>query len=351
MARCLFIVQGEGKGHMSQALAVKEYLQEAGHTIEAVFLGTGSEEKIPDYFRNTFSESLHTFRSPWFLRTPNRKGIYVGRTILFNLIRSPEYLRTITRIRKEINLLRPDVVFNFYELLGALGMRRSAPGIRMIGVGHHFYLYLNHSVCKGGVPWHRWLLRLHTRMIIRSCDRVLALSYKKEQGSASIRVIPPLVRRDFREMNYVQGDSYLVYMLHEGFIYDLVRLAEELPGFRADVFSSHKPAYEIPEGIRIHPFHAKEFSTLMASCKGLITTAGFDTAAEAAYHGIPLVVIPSHNHYEQNCNGADIAAKGIGIVASQIDRETLEGIHSSDCRDYRAWVGEAGEQIIKCLKE
>jgi uncharacterized protein (TIGR00661 family) len=351
MARCIFIVQGEGKGHMSQALAMKEYLQEAGHTVEAVFLGISSEDEVPDYFRNSFLDKLHIFQSPWFLRTPNKKGIYVGRTILFNLMHSLDYMRTITRIRREINLIKPDVVFNFYELLGAMAMRKSAPGIKKIGVGHHFYLYLNRSVCKGGVLWHRWLLSLHTRLIIKSCDRVLALSYKKEQGNASIRVVPPLVRREFREMNYVQGDSYLVYMLHEGFIYDLVRLAEELPGFRADVFSSHEPAFEIPEGIRIHPFDAKKFSTLMASCKGLITTAGFDTAAEAAFHGIPLVVIPSHNHYEQKCNGADISANGIGIVASQIDRGTLEGIHSSDCTDYRAWVSGAGEQVIKCIEE
>jgi len=351
MARCLFIVQGEGKGHMSQALAMKEYLQEAGHTVEDVFLGISSEDKVPDYFRNNFREKLHIFRSPWFLRTPNKKGIYVGRTLLVNLLRSMDYLRTIAMIKREINLLQPDVVFNFYELLGALAMRKSAPGIKRIGVGHHFYLYLNRTVCRGGKNWHGWLLKFHSGLIVKSCDRVLALSYKNDLGSAAIRVVPPLVRREFREMKYVQGDSYLVYLLHEGFIYDLVRLAGEIPGFQADVFSSLKPAYEIPEGIRIHPFDAKKFSTLMASCKGLITTAGFDTAAEAAFHGIPLVVIPSYNHYEQKCNGADISANGIGIVASQVDRGTLEGIHSSDYSDYRAWVSEAGKQVINSIDE
>ena len=89
----------------------------------------------------------------------------------------------------------------------------------------------------------------------------------------------------------------------------------------------------------------------MASCKGLITTAGFDTAAEAAFHGIPLVVIPSYNHYEQMCNGADISANGIGIAASQIDHGMLEGIHSWDCSEYRKWVSGAGKQVIDCIEE
>jgi len=351
MANCLFIVQGEGKGHMSQAMALKEYLDEAGHTVDAVLLGTGSADEVPDYFRKAFSDKLRIFRSPFFLRTPNKKGIYMGRTLLFNLLYSVGYLREVARIRREINALQPDVIFNFYELLGALAMRKAAPGIRKIALGHHFYLHLNRALCSKGPVWHLILLRKLTSMIMKSCDRVLALSFRKEEGSAAIRVLPPLVRREFREMNHVPGDSYLVYLLQEGFFYDLVRLARSNPGFQADLFSSLTPAIEIPEGIRIHPFDAKKFSKLMASCKGLITTAGFDSAAEAACHGIPLAVIPSHNHFEQRCNAADITAKGIGVSVSQIDQEILGRMKAFDCREYRAWLDQAGEMIINSMEE
>jgi uncharacterized protein (TIGR00661 family) len=351
MARCVFIVQGEGKGHMSQALALKEYLDEAGDTVEAVLLGTGSPDKVPDYFRRVFDHKLRNFRSPCFLRTPNKKGIYVGRTLLFNLLHSIQYLKEIRKIRKEIDAIKPDVVFNFYELLGALAVRKVAPGIQRIGLGHHFYLHLNKALFKMRPAWHRVLLSMHSTIIMNSCDRVLALSFSKEQGSDAIRVVAPLVRKEFREMNYIQGKSYLVYLLQEGFFYELVRMARSIPGFQADLFTSLSPAIEIPEGIRIHPFDAKKFSTLMASCKGLITTAGFDSAAEAAYHGIPLAVIPSHNHFEQKCNGADITAKGIGISVSQLDQGILERMFSFDPREYRAWVEQAGEQILNSMKE
>ena len=152
-------------------------------------------------------------------------------------------------------------------------------------------------------------------------------------------------------MQYEQGKSYLVYLLQEGFFYDLVRLARQVPQFQADVFTSLIPAMEIPEGLRLHSFDAKKFSKLMASCRGLITTAGFDSAAEAACHGIPLAVIPSHNHFEQRCNGKDISAKGIGVVVTQIDQGVLERMHSFDTRDYRAWIGQAAEQLINSMKE
>jgi len=182
MARYLFIVQGEGKGHMSQALALKEYLDQAGHTVEAVFLGGRPQREIPDYFARNFAGRLHTFQSPWFLRTPNQKGIYIGRTLLFNLVRIPAYLSELRRIRREIELLGPEVVINFYDVVGALALRKIPSGIRRIGIGHHFFLHLENYRCKQGSAWQRWLLKRLTEGIIRSCDRVLALSFREVPG-------------------------------------------------------------------------------------------------------------------------------------------------------------------------
>ena len=85
MANCVFIVQGEGRGHMSQSIALKEYLEKAGHLVEAVFVGTPNAASLPDYFRDHFPNRIRIFQSPYFLGTPNRKGIYVGRTLLIEI--------------------------------------------------------------------------------------------------------------------------------------------------------------------------------------------------------------------------------------------------------------------------
>ena len=351
MARCCFIVQGEGKGHMSQAIALKEHLEEAGHVVEAVFVGGNPHKVIPDYFNKCFPEKLYTFQSPWFLRTPNKKGIYIGRTLLYNLLRFPRYISEAHRIRREIGLLQPEVVFNFYDIVGALALRKPVPGVRRIGVGHHFFLHLDHYRCDGGSAWQGWLLKQHTRLIIKSCDRVLALSYSKDPGSSVIEVVPPLVRRRFREMQYRPGNRYLAYFLNEGLLYDLVLLARSLPEFQVDLFTSLKPAMELPDGITLHPFDADKFSILMASCRGVITSAGFDAAAEAAYHGIPLAVIPTWNHFEQRCNGADIMRNGIGVAVSKIEKGMLEKMNPADPGRYRVWADRAGECLLKWMEE
>ena len=336
---------------MSQAMALNEYLEEAGHTVEAIFLGGRPGQEVPDYFTRAFADKLHTFQSPWFLRTPNQKGIYIGRTLLFNLLRFPGYIAEVRRIRREIGLLRPEVVFNFYDGVGALALRKITAGIRRIGIGHHFFLHLDNYRCNQGSVWHRWLLKRLTALIIKSCDRVLALSYTEVPGNSVIEVHPPLVRRQFREMPYKAGKRYLAYFLNEGFLYDLVLLARELPEFQVDLFTSLKPDMELPAGIVLHPFEADKFIACMSSCRGLICSAGFDAAAEAAFHGIPLAVIPTRNHFEQACNAADIMRSGIGIAVSKIEKEMLEQMQPFESDIYRAWTSSAGKRLLKWMEE
>jgi len=351
MAVCILIVQGEGRGHMSQAMALTEYLEDAGHTIERVFTGCRTPDSLPAYFLKFFHKKLDLFYSPYFMRTPNKKGIYVGKTLLMNLLRSLIYLREVKRIRNEIGALKPDMVFNFYDVVGALAMKKLNPAIRRIGIGHHFFLHLDGYKCKGGSGWHKWLLKIHTRSIIKSCDRILALSFREEQGDSITRVAPPLIRKTFREIMYTPGDRFLVYLLNEGYLFDLIRISRDDPDFSADVFTALSPEIELPPGIQLHPLDDDTFRKMMTTCKGLITTAGFDTVAEAGYQGIPLVVIPSQHHFEQRCNSVDVERSGIGMAVDQLLPGIQHHLTAGDNHKYRQWVDRAHEMIIMSMQE
>lgn len=346
MVRAVFIVQGEGRGHLSQSVALKEYLEADGHAVVGVYVGSSSREKIPSYYSNIFKDSLKSFNSPGFLRTPNKKGIYVGRTILYNLLRGFIYLREVRMLRKEINRLKPDVVVNFYEGLGALAMRKLPAGIRRIGIGHHFYLHLKSYPCGGGKSIHRALLKAHTRLVMSSCDKVLALSYSKTEGSEKIKIVPPLVRKQFREAKIREADRYLVYLLNEGFVVDLFRLAGENPDLGFDVFSDLPPETPVPEGIRLFTPDDSEFFEKMKNCRAVLTTAGFDTAAEAACLGLPLAVVPVENHFEQLCNSVDVEANGIGIILKNFDLNNLEKMTKKDHPVYKNWVASAASHFL-----
>jgi len=316
-----------------------------------VLVGCGGPRKLPAYFLDGFRERLECFHSPYFLRTPNKKGIYVGLTIIHNLLRAPRYLKAIRQVRQKIDKLAPDAVFNFYDGIGALALRKVRPGIRRIGIGHHFSLHLDGYRCRGGNPLHRWFLERHTRLVMRGCDRVLALSFRETGGNDLIRVVPPLVRKRFRELTYTPGERYLVYLLNEGFVMDLVNMARADPEFRADLFSDLPPDTPVPAGITLHPISEQSFQEKMRTCRGLITTAGFDAVAEAAYLGVPMGVIPVRNHYEQRCNGLDAERNGIGIVLAGLGREALHSLGKPSDDTYREWVDRAGTMIIKTIEE
>ena len=315
--------------------------------METVFAGSRGGDWPPDYFRDAFGEKLEIFHSPYLLRTPNRKGIYVGRTILFNLVRSFAYLIEVRRIRKKINELGPDVVFNLYDLVGALALRRISPGIRRIGISHQFFLHLDGYRCPGGSTLHRRLLALHTRLVMGSCDRVLALSFRESAGNERITVVPPLIRRKVRELSYRPGERYLAYLLTGGFFFDLILLSREYPGLEADVFTGLTTEMELPPGIRLYRPDQELFLEKLSVCRAVITTSGFDTVAEAAFLGIPLAVIPVQNHYEQWCNSYDVEASGIGIRATRPDASMLDRLRPTENMNYREWASRAGELLLK----
>jgi len=351
MADAILIVQGEGKGHMSQSIALKEYLEEADHRIKAVFLGSHPGQSVPDYFRESFGGNIHLFQSPFFVRTPNQKGIYLVRSFMLNILRTFTYLKEVRRIRRAIEELAPDVVYNFYDLVGAMALKKVDPQIRRIGIGHHFLLHMEDYRCEGTGGPDRWLLRLHTRLVMRSCDRVLALSYREIEGREGIRVIPPLVRRSFREMHHEPGERYLAYLMAGGYLYDLVRMSQEDPGFKVDVFSEIIPEMELPAGMRLYPPDENRFRELMSYCRGVITTAGFDTPAEAALHGIPLMVIPARGHYEQSCNSMDVECSGIGTAVKHLSPGIQARMKASGAGSFREWVGKAKELVLNSIQE
>ncbi|MFH0757525.1 MAG: glycosyltransferase family protein [Bacteroidota bacterium] len=351
MARTVFIVQGEGRGHLSQSAALKEYLENAGHTVEAVFTGCNNRHSLPTYYRTLFGDRLQCFASPFFLRTPNKKGIYVGLTILFNLFRSPLYVREAGRIRREITRLNPHVVFNFYDVVGALALQKGSPSVKRIGIGHHFLLHLEGYRCPGGNTLHKWFLRLHTLTVMRSCDKVLALSFRELPGNEQITVVPPLVRERFRNATRKEGPATLIYLLNEGFASDITTIAKNNPDFQADIFSELPTETPMPPSIRLHAINDQAFLEKMESCRNLVTTAGFDTVAEAAYMGVPLGVVPVRNHFEQRCNSFDIERSGLGISLDGFSAEGLRGIKKSDKLWFRLWVDRAGEMIINQMEE
>ena len=60
----LFIVQGEGRGHLTQALTLEEHLRKEGHEIVEVLVGKSRTRELPEFFRKKLFLSHSSLRRP-----------------------------------------------------------------------------------------------------------------------------------------------------------------------------------------------------------------------------------------------------------------------------------------------
>jgi len=57
----LFIVQGEGRGHLTQAISLKEILVKNGHEVVGVMVGKSNRRELPDFFRQGIQTDIYRF--------------------------------------------------------------------------------------------------------------------------------------------------------------------------------------------------------------------------------------------------------------------------------------------------
>ena len=48
--KIMFSILGEGRGHLTQAIAVKDMVEKAGHQVSNVVLGMGANRQVPAFF-------------------------------------------------------------------------------------------------------------------------------------------------------------------------------------------------------------------------------------------------------------------------------------------------------------
>ena len=338
MNSCSIIIQGEGKGHFSQALTCCSILEKRGVQVKRIYLGRSLFKPLPAYFESSLPAPARTFLSPNFIRTPDRKGIRILLSLLLNLVAAPLYLFEVCRLGIMLRRDRSDSVINFYDPVGAMAGRWWKRGTERIVLSHHFYLSHPDFIHPHGMESAYFWLQLMNRIMMRSAHRVIALSFRKGTDAGRITVAPPLIDERVRQGVYLTGERDLCYFLKPGFVEEMICYYKNHPELQADIFTDEPPSAGIPENVEVHTPSREAFLAAMMQCRRIISTAGFDTVAEAFYLGIPVFLIPTENHYEQYCNALDAARTGMAFQLEELaDLEEVEFAPAGNSK-YREWA-------------
>lgn len=355
----VFLVQGEGRGHMTQAIGLYQMLRDAGHEVVHVFIGKSQRRKVPDYFINAFACPVEPLESPNFISDPENKSIRLLPSIFYNTRYLGNYRKSLQRIHRVVRALQPDGIVNFYDFLGGFYNFFYRPNARFFAIGHQFLTDHPDFIFARGSRIDRTLFLANNRLNSLGAYRKLALSFMPLSPAKINRTVvsPPVLRRDLFSLTPKTEDFILGYMVNDGYSREIIRWHEQHREVMIHCFWDRKGE---PETRKFHPnltFHqlnADKFMDMMTRCRGLITTAGFESVCEAMYLGKPVLMVPVAGQYEQACNALDAARSGAGITEPvfRIDR-FLDYIprHRDVSGSFRTWVKRAPDILIKELTD
>jgi uncharacterized protein (TIGR00661 family) len=353
--KCLFLVQGEGRGHMTQSISMKQILEDAGMEVCEVIIGKSSLRKIPDFYYERIKTQVTTIESPNMSMDKNFKKVKPYATFIKNASTFPKYLKGLKIIHRKVKEHNPDFIMNFYEPLCGMYNMFYKPGIPAISIAHH-YMFLHSDYA---MPEKRFFfnssLKILTWLTSFGSARRLALSFYPFENDTrkSIYVVPPLLRSDVLNHEVSKQNYLLIYLLNPGYINDIKAWHNKNPKTELHCFTDRKDigdTVKYDNTLYFHQVNDKKFLDMMAAAKGVVTTAGFESVCEAMYMGKPVFMVPVEGHYEQYCNSVDAVRTNLAISDTKFDISSFLGYlenYSGDNTEFAEWTAQSRQAIMR----
>ena len=356
--RFLFTVQGEGRGHYTQAIALSAILRKHNHEVVGVLVGTSDNRKIPSFFENKINAPIHEFSSPNFTSFYKQKRPSILLSVIQNSSRPFIFRKSLQTVRDLIKEINPDVVINFYEMVTSMTYEiyklDKKLGIPMICIAHQYVMLNDNYKTTAEQDVKYYLLNMLSRITSNRASKILALSFRNIPRSGKVIAMPPLLRTEVFEIEPEKGNYIHGYMLNAGYFEEIEKWHNKFPEVPLRFFWDKQDAEEVTkldENFILYTLNDDLFIRSMAGSKAYATTAGFESICEALYFGKPILMIPVH--LEQEFNAFDAGLSGAGVTGKKFNLSKLIKFipeYSPD-EGFRDWVHQAEELFIKELTD
>lgn len=342
---------------MTQAISLYQILHQHKHEVAHIFIGTSKRRRIPDYFLTAFHIPVEPIDSPNFITDRRNRSIRLIPSIIYNLKYLKKYWNSMHRIQKVIEELGPDVLINFYDFLGGVYNYLYKPPVKYFVVGHAFMTDHPSFSYARGRPMHKLLFKIYNYLNALHAYKKLALSFMPceplEIGKTF--VMPPLLRDQLKSLKPESQDFILGYMVNEGYSDEIVKWNRKNPETCLHIFWDKKGEPEVKQvsdTLFFHQLNGEKFLKMQAKCRGIVTTAGFETICEAMYFGKPVLMVPVAGQFEQACNAIDAVKAGAGI---QDDHFNISGLieysseYSGVSSAFKSWHDQGWRKFLDIL--
>ena len=330
---------------MTQAIALGQILRRAGHEIAATMVGRSENRTIPEFFTTQMQCPVHEFDAPKIIYNANGKGMNLIRTVYSLLANVSGYVRSLRFINQSVQEIKPDLIISFYETYGGLYNVIYRPKTPMICIAHQYLLLHPKFIFPRNSHFDRSIINFNSKLTSWLSSKKLALSFREIESAHDLKitVVPPLLRKEVLDLKPSAGDFFLVYMTHHSLSKQITDWHLAHPEVRLVCFWDNpevSDVYQFDETLTFHRINSEKYLQMLASCKALATTAGFESVCEAMYLGKPVMMVPVPNHFEQKCNAVDGVISGAGVTCETFDLSVLLNYlsnHQDQSEKFREW--------------
>lgn len=286
----------------------------------------------------------------------DNRSVSLRATVASVLRRAPEYWRSLRQLRTIVRKLQPDVILNFFEPLTgiyAMTSRRRPP---IVVIGHQFMFEHPDYIRAPGLRLQQWGMKWFVRTVgVASTRLALSLYEAPDLPDKSLFVCPPLLRKRLFELQpNPNGKFALVYLLNHGYAEHIIKWHEANPQTALHCFYDKPGApaeFQHDATLTFHRLDGEKFLRMMADCRHVVCTAGFESVSEAAYLGKPLFMVPVENHVEQQVNALDAVKNGLGVTDSRFNLDKLSELPDKlSSGVFRSWVGRAEPILLRAIQ-
>ena len=249
----------------------------------------------------------------------NSRAVSNTATLLGVLGSLPKYFGLIRQLDAIVRETQPDVIINFFEPVAAFYTLTQKKRPPVVAIGHQF-MFQHPGYVRTPQLWKQlFSMRIYTWLLgARATKLALSLYAAPDLPVKKIFVGPPILRKQlFSLATNPNGDFALVYLLNHGYADQIIAWSAKNPQTKLHCFYDKPGApaeFHHSAALTFHKLDGEKFLKMMAECRHVVCTAGFESVSEAAWLGKPLFLVPVENHVEQQVNAIDAQQFGIGIA-------------------------------------
>jgi uncharacterized protein (TIGR00661 family) len=306
MAKILYALSGQGRGHTSRVMAVSEGLRERGH--ELIYCCGGVAYQI---LHDCGEEVI-----PVPALTHAHEGNGIG--VVGSLRQNAHVLRRARNIVEELSATFEaagvELLVNDFEAFSALAARRI--GLPVLSLNHQHIV--TETVYRVPVThlFDAAVARLAIRLIapVRPVHRLVpTFFFPPVRSPARTTLLPPIIREAVRTSRPTAGDHLLVYLTESDASRAVIDALGRCPA-RFIAYNAPPGISGVPANVTVRPPCLHAFLVDLAGCRGVICSAGFTLMSEALFLGKPLLVVPIRGHFEQMLNALFLVRAGLGTA-------------------------------------